>query len=813
MLGIMRYCFYRLIFTIIMQQPYQNGSELFSGSIFDTIGFWCIIALIFLGPVFFIPTTSVPFQFTKTFVIALFTLLALLFFVIGRLKAQRIDIPVHPLFFGTWLLPVAYGVATIFSGASGGFFGERIASDTAGFILLGAVLTTLTVLLFKTKERILTAYLAFLASAAVLGLFIITRLIFGNDILTFGGLFPTNAATPLGTLYDSGIFYGLIAVLSLVSLSTIRPQGWIKALLIVELIVSVAFLMLVNVPVIWGIVALCALGVFVGGLLPQWTRGKSQAASQAGERAGGFSAAALFVLAIMLALFISQGSITNMLATSLDVSHVEIRPSWETTVAIAKQVYDTNPLFGSGPGTFTHDWALYRPRELNNTIFWNSDFESGIGFIPTSFVTTGLVGAVAWIMFLALLLLTGFRTLVIRSREDEIVSFISLSSFLGALYLWTIAIFQSPTPILLALAFLVTGISIASLMFRSNAPRQFSIVFADNPNFGFVAALLLTLLFLGGISGIFAVGQRYAAGILYQKAVMDLQETGNVDRSEGYVQRALALYDADTYLRFHTELSMWRLNELVAAENISNEDRQTRFQAVLTDAITRAQAATQNDPQEYRNWMILGMVYGRVVPLGIQGAYENAARAYDTASSLRPDSPSIALAYAYIERARSNNDQAEKYTAEALRLRGAYTEAMFLMAQIQLEKGNVPRAIEAVRAASLLDPQNPVVFFQLGLLNYSSGNYAEALPALRKAIDLNAQYANARYFLGLTSWRLGNKEEAIAQFVEIEKTNPDNAEVKTILNNLRAGQAPLPNLAPTPSQEVRDRSGPPIKGE
>ncbi len=456
---------------------------------------------------------------------------------------------------------------------------------------------------------------------------------------------------------------------------------------------------------------------------------------------------------------------------------------------------------------------MYRPRELNNTIFWNSDFDTGIGFIPTSFITTGALGAVAWIVFLALFLMTGFRTLIIRSKEDEIVSFLSLSSFLGALYLWTIAIFQTPTPVLLSLAFLVTGISIASLMFRNNAPRQFSVVFADNPNFGFVAALLLTLCFLGGISGMFAIGQRYAAGILYQKAAIVLQQNGNIDEAEGYIKRALTLYEADTYLRFSTDLAILRLNDLIAAQDISNEDRQSRFQAILADAITRAQAARQNDPQEYKNWMELGSVYGRVVPLGIQGAYESAVRAYDTAARLRPESPAITLAYAYLERARDNNDAAEKYTAEAIRLRPAYTEAMFLMAQIQVQKGNVPKAIQAVQAAALLDPQNPVTFFQLGLLNYSVGNYAEALAALRKAVDLNAQYANARYFLGLTSWRLGNKEEAINQFVEIEKTNPDNAEVKMILQNLRAGQPPLPNIPPAPEQEVQDRSGPPIKGE
>ena len=52
---------------------------------------------------------------------------------------------------------------------------------------------------------------------------------------------------------------------------------------------------------------------------------------------------------------------------------------------------------------------------LNSTVFWNTDFSSGIGFIPTSFVTTGIVGALAWIAFLVLLIVFGFRMLILRA--------------------------------------------------------------------------------------------------------------------------------------------------------------------------------------------------------------------------------------------------------------------------------------------------------------------------------------------------------------------------------------------------------------
>jgi hypothetical protein len=47
--------------------------------------------------------------------------------------------------------------------------------------------------------------------------------------------------------------------------------------------------------------------------------------------------------------------------------------------------------------------------------------------------------------------------------------------------------------------------------------------------------------------------------------------------------------------------------------------------------------------------------------------------------------------------------------------------------------------------------------------------------------------------------------EARAQFEELAKTNPDNQEIKLILDNLRAGRSPFENAAPpiTPAPEKR----------
>ena len=107
-------------------------------------------------------------------------------------------------------------------------------------------------------------------------------------------------------------------------------------------------------------------------------------------------------------------------------------------------------------------------------------------------------------------------------------------------------------------------------------------------------------------------------------------------------------------------------------------------------------------------------------------------------------------------------------------------------------------------------PNDVGVLFQLGLLYYQNKNYDTGRLAFEKIISLNQNYSNARYFLGLIYDRQGNKENAIAQFKKIEELNPDNAEIKKILNNLTAGKPALENISP-PQPAPEKREEPPVK--
>ena len=160
--------------------------------------------------------------------------------------------------------------------------------------------------------------------------------------------------------------------------------------------------------------------------------------------------------------------------------------------------------------------------------------------------------------------------------------------------------------------------------------------------------------------------------------------------------------------------------------------------------------------------------------------------------------------------ARGDTTAARDFITKALEFKSNYTEAIFLLSQIEIAEGNLVEAIASVEATAVLAPNDPVVFFQLGLLHYNQNDNNKAISALERSVSLNNVYSNARYFLALSYDRVGRKDDAIIQFELIAELNQDNEEVVQILLNLRAGRAPFDNIVP-PAEPPEDREELPIE--
>jgi tetratricopeptide (TPR) repeat protein len=501
----------------------------------------------------------------------------------------------------------------------------------------------------------------------------------------------------------------------------------------------------------------------------------------------------------------------NAPATWANVGELDVRPAWQTTASLGRTALSGHVLFGTGPGSFAEVWAKNMPPEISQTAFWQTDFSFGIGLVPTSVITTGLLGAIAWLLFFVVFLWNGVKGLVLARSTDrvDLTHYLRITSFLSAMYLWAIAVIQVPSPVLLVYASILTGLFIASLGFGGDAVKHMALSFRDNPRVGFGVTLALTLAVLLSIGGVYGLTTRIMGEYAFERAVQVGNTSADIDGAEALALRAVQLDQVDVYYRLLSTLQMVRIQQLLAQNKAPDEIRD-QFQALLGRAIGYAQDATTLEPNNYQNWLTLATVYQSVAPLGIDGTTDSAIAAFDRTLELRPSSPFVYLAKSALERARGNTDAARTAVEQAIALRSQYTDAIFLLAQMQLEQNDVQSAITSVQSVTLFDPSNPVAFFQLGLLYYGSEQYASAAAAFGRAVALNDVYANAHYFLGLADWRLGNRQGAIDEFKKVQTTNPDSAEVTTIIANLEAGRDPFVAVATSP--DIKDLQALPVAG-
>ncbi len=81
------------------------------------------------------------------------------------------------------------------------------------------------------------------------------------------------------------------------------------------------------------------------------------------------------------------GSTFNAGLTKLfPVSSLEVCPSWSATTQVIGSAHNGNferVLVGTGPSTFTQEWLAYKTAEVNQSQFWNLDFniESSLAFL------------------------------------------------------------------------------------------------------------------------------------------------------------------------------------------------------------------------------------------------------------------------------------------------------------------------------------------------------------------------------------------------------------------------------------------------
>lgn len=782
----------------------KNASRASSGFVLraEQVSYWIILVLLFCTPLVIGLTPGLSLELGKHFYLSLLGGIALIAWLVARIKDAKILLPKTPLAWaGIGLFFVTLVAAFASESFRMSFFGagyETTSVVSLGFFLLMAFLVSS---LFRTTHKISGFFSVFYIS--LLLVFVVHALHLFFPSLIIPTILSGQTANTLGKWTDLGIFFGLGTMLSLFSLEAYRLKGGPSLFMRAIFIVSLVALISINIPLVWLVLGLVALATLLFFIV------------RPGGKKRRISIPATTLLIISAAFYFggNPSSTGNQpvlnafsaVATKLGGSlpgDFDVRPSWPITYQVGTAVLAKRPFFGVGPNRFLAGWYRYRPLEINKEVvsgvqLWNVDFSGGYGTIPSMLVTEGIVGFAAWILFLLTLLFVGIMALRAKNVDSHkyVLVFFSWTT---AVYFWIFQVFYLPGTALTMLTFLSTGLFVGALATAGLLKdREFSVVGSNRFSFmGPLASIVLILFVLGWG---FKTVKAYSAASDFVSGVA-VAATGDYDTAQRAMARAYESDPQDLYARSRAQVALVRISKIINSTTGDVESRRAEFKAASDDAITASRAAVDLDPSNFNNWLTLGDVYTALVAPGVDGARDLAKDAYEKSLVLFPNNPGAHLSLARLWVAAGDRKKARAELAESLQLKSDFAPSLYLSAQLDADDGNVDSAIASTEQAAKLAPRDVGIMFQLGLLEYTKKDYAKAIPPLEAAVSLAGDYSNARYFLGISYSQVGRNADAIAQFEAIEKLNPDNQETKKILANLHAGRKALQSVTPTPEK-------------
>ena len=788
----------------------------------DRVIQWLLLGITFLLPLFFIPGTLVAPEFAKMFLLEVLVLFGIFAWSLGRLRDGKIEIPKSTLLGVALLLIIDFVISAGASPAPGvSFFGSGYDLGTVNTLIVLFLLMFLSSVIFTKRDRVLSLYIAFIFSSVLLMIYHLLRFFLGADFLTFD-IFTNAVATPVGKWNDFASVVGALMVMSL-STSYFFPQNkTLRIPSIVIFIVGLFFLLLIDFTVLWYILGafvllLVSLSLYEGEMLHKEMKvaahaeGREHAHKPAHRRLPGHLPKLATLLLVVSIIYISHlstmtwgkdnVSLSSLIATSLHASpYSEVVLTPKTTFEVVKGTLTDSPLLGSGPNRFTSSFLLHKNSDMNKTPFWDTPFEFGLGRIPTYFSTTGVIGTVLWLAFVALLFLKARKTFRLF-KKDRIAAYLAFSLFVLTLYFWSLAIFYLPNIAVFSLAFVFAGALVAFLE-GEGIMSKLSFTLGIRSKTSFVLTPIVIIILIGVIASSVLLYRQTASLVAYRDAQLAVA-ANDVDKAEAALMHANSLSQRDLYLRSLSNVALVKLTRLAGAQ-LPTDQFQAQANKLIADARSTAEAAVTLDSTNFENYLQLGGVYDTLGSLGIQNTTEPARLNYEQALRLNPKSPRVLFVLARLEYLANDHAKAKEYLTRALIERPNYLEAVSFIVQLDLQDKNPEEASTVLKAAIAAEPTNFLLHFALGYLDYAKKDYTSAVAEFEGAVILNPVYADAKYFLGLTYSKLGRRQDAITQFTDVQTLNPGNKDVESILLNLKAARDPFAPPYVAPQQPVSD---------
>lgn len=747
---------------------------------------WIVYATVFLTPIFFLPTTSEPFEWNKTM---LFSVLVGIGAVLAFLRSLLRRTPFFtrtPLDAFLAVLIVALGLSTIFSvHRTTSLVGvEGYHHETLPALISFLLFFWLVVHVVRTSAEVLRVLLVLLAGLA---LFLLVETLQLLGVFLFPWEITKTAAFNLlaNSFTVLGLVAAIAATLALALIVLVKGRRLIIGLRVLFCL-GFAVLILLDGTVGWYAFILGILGLLIAvnrfpTLPKRWVR----------------------MLVILGALGIAALLLPLDRVTGVNPS-VDVVLGNATSARIVRETLAHRPLFGSGPETFSADFAAYRPESFNESVLWNLRFLKGANVLWQYLATFGIVGFAALaLVFLRGLLLFVRALKTVGSNDHQWKLLALLTTVLGMLIFGSLVFPKTFVLTMLFWLFGALGVRVAlgdqgkarlTLTERSLAP----------------VGLMLSLAFLGTVA-VFG-GRFWAAEYWYHRATEGVRATEDLSVVQQWFERAVRLKPIDARYRFALAQHAMVRAQLLATQE---EPNVTEVQQLLAQAESAARDGVRLAPHLPDSYEALADIYATTGAfVGLQNVAALQTQAVKDAIARDPKNPSLFLRLgrqyltfvAALDQASTEGETEESKTQRqeqqqtflgeaknafqrASELKGNFPDARLGLALAEEMGGNQTAAIESLQRLAQDFPQHADVRYELALMKLRSGDDEGAKQALQATVALAPDHANAHYQLSKIFERQGNLDAAIAELETVVSTNPDNEQLKAELEALRQKKA------------------------
>lgn len=719
------------------------------------------IALFGITPFFFFPVPGISVLQSKILLVSSILVAGACVYGYLRYKASAVEFTMSPLAWPVLALPVVYTLSAIFSGVhTHSFVSGTVEHDTVTLIVILAGIFFLSGWIVRVGLSLTTALRLLIGGFCALMVIQVLHVVYPSAFIS---VFGAVAASAFGSWHEVGIIAGLslFSVLALWNHSTLDSYWrWVGAALVA---LSVLVIIVVNMADVW-FVSAGLFAVYAAYVAYHNLHGSLKKVIVAALAALALAGSGVFA-----------STIYQYVPAKLQILQIEVRPSWQGTFAISRDSIDSTKVvfLGTGPNTFAQQWSLYKPVGVNATEFWNVDFKSGIGFIPTTFVTVGILGLLVWATLLGMLIYVCVRRVILAPQSLSSPGYATV--VLGATYLAVFHILYAPTAAFSILMFILLGLVVSCAPVREWTFDIRATSWFDKFRIG-ALAFILTACIVASFWSVRAI----VSDVLVNRSAIVYAQEGNVSKSLSLIQKALLVYPHnDRAHRAAVEMGLLRLGELAAA-NTGNQ-AVAALQVSLEATIQHGLAAVSINNRDYQNWLALAGMYRSLAGAGVAGAYDNAKAAYAQAVADNPSNPVPLVQLAQLELSQGNPEDALVLLDRAVALKPDFAAAYFLRSQTRAALDDISMAIDDATLAAQRAPEDALSWYNLGAILYSANQYQDAAQALETAVTIQSNYANALYVLALSYDALGRKEDALRVMTIVAQLNPDSVEAREFL--------------------------------